>query len=180
MVRCRSGEPRNLAGMGQGWPAGPSPCRTARSHAWSSPGVNLLELPLQLQLPWLPPPAGSLPTLLWVVFFCAAVDFLKLLVELLGRAEDRRFRSDPSQVTAVIASRDGAELLPATVEALAHLVPPERVIVVDDGSTDDTSRVARELGCRVFRFSRSKGKASAINFAVHRVETPFTLILDDD
>src|SRR5262245_14731432 len=118
--------------------------------------------------------------LVLVVAFCALVDFVKLLVELLGRAEDRRFRSDPSQVTAVIASRNGAELLPSTIAELAPLVPPERVIVVDDGRPDGTAPAARALGCRVLRFSRSKGKASAINYAVHRVETPFTLILDDD
>jgi cellulose synthase/poly-beta-1,6-N-acetylglucosamine synthase-like glycosyltransferase len=135
---------------------------------------------LPLQLPWLPPPAGTAPALLWVVLFCAAVDFVKLLVELLGRAEDRRYRSDPTQVTAIIPSRNGAELLPATIDELRGLVPPDHVIVVDDGSTDRTSEVARELGCRVYRFERSKGKASAINFAVFRVSTPFTLLLDDD
>ena len=51
---------------------------------------------------------NQLPShLIWVVAVCALVDFVKLLIELLGRAEDRRFRSDPSQVTAIIASRDG-------------------------------------------------------------------------
>ncbi len=118
--------------------------------------------------------------LVWVVLFCAAVDFVKLLVELLGRSEDRRFRSDPAQVTAVIPSRNGARLLPATIEELRPQIPPERVIVVDDGSTDGTGDVARRLGCRVYSFSHTKGKASAINYAVFRVSTPFTLLLDDD
>ncbi len=118
--------------------------------------------------------------LVWVVLFCAAVDFIKLLVELLGRSEDRRFRSDPSLVTAVIPSRNGAKLLPATVEELKPQIPPERVIVVDDGSTDGTGDVARKLGCRVYTFVHTKGKASAINYAVFRVSTPFTLLLDDD
>ncbi len=135
---------------------------------------------LQLQFPWLPPPAGAMPALVWVIAFCTAVDFVKLLVELLGRAEDRRFKSDPAEVTAVIASKNGAEMLPATIEELSVQVPPERVIVVDDGSSDDTAKVARALGCRVYRFQRSKGKASAINFAVFRVSTPYTLLLDDD
>ena len=123
----------------------------------------------------------NLPShLVFVVLFCALVDFAKLLIELLGRADDRRFRSEPTGVTAVIPSRNGALVMPATIAELASQVPPERIIVVDDGSTDDTSVVARELGCQVFRFERGKGKASAINFAVHRVSTTFTLLLDDD
>lgn len=128
-------------------------------------------------------PTGMAPVpghLLFVVAFCALIDFVKLLVELLGRAEDRRFRSDTSQVTAVIACKDGADVLPGTIEELLSQIPAERIIVVDDGSSDDTSGVARARGCRVYRFERSKGKASAINFAVFRVSTPYTLLLDDD
>src|SRR2546421_409211 len=118
--------------------------------------------------------------LLLLVIFCALVDFVKLLVELLGRADDRRFPSDTSQVTAVIPCRDGADLLAGTIADLLPQIPSDRIIVVDDGSKDETSGIARELGCRVIRFERSKGKASAINYAVYRVKTPFTLLVDDD
>lgn len=118
--------------------------------------------------------------LLFVVLFCALVDFVKLLIELLGRAEPRSFEQDATQVSAVIACRNGASVLPVTIAELAKILPPGRIHVVDDASTDGTADVARELGCVVHRFERSKGKASAINYAIHRVTTPLVLLLDDD
>ena len=118
--------------------------------------------------------------LVLVVLFCALVDFLKIVVELFGRSEERRFVADLSQVTAVIASRNGAKVLPATLAELEKFLPPERIVVIDDASDDGTGEIAEQRGCRVYRFSRNKGKAAAVNFAVYRVHTPFTLLLDDD
>ncbi len=118
--------------------------------------------------------------LLFVVLFCALVDFVKLLIELLGRAEPRSFEQDASRVSAVIACRNGASVLPVTIAELVKILPPGRIHVVDDASTDGTAEVARGLGCIVHRFERSKGKASAINYAIHRVTTPLVLLLDDD
>ena len=114
------------------------------------------------------------------VLFCALVDFVKLLIELLGRAEDREFESDPSLVTVVIACRNGAGVLASTIEDIRRIAPGAQVMVVDDGSTDGTANLARELGCEVHRFERSKGKAAAVNYGIYRVATPLVLLLDDD
>lgn len=142
--------------------------------------------PWELLTPWLAPPPGPLAlggwtqNLVFVVLFCGLVDFVKLLVELLGRSQERRFRSDPTHVSAVIPSRNGGAVLRETIGELRRTVPPERILVVDDASTDETSQTARDLGCQVHRFEKRKGKAAAINFAVHRVRTPYVLLLDDD
>lgn len=125
-------------------------------------------------------PGGLADRLVFVVLFCALVDFVKLVIELLGRSERREFGSDPSLVTAVIACRNGARVLAGTIADLRRAHRDTHVLVVDDGSTDGTAAIARELGCEVHRFERSKGKASAINYALHRVRTPLVLLLDDD
>ncbi|MEV7428264.1 glycosyltransferase family A protein [Nocardioides sp. NPDC092400] len=53
-------------------------------------------------------------------------------------------------VSVVIPARDDAPALRRCLELLAHQsVAPLEVVVVDNGSTDDTAAVARELGARV-------------------------------
>lgn len=118
--------------------------------------------------------------LVFAVLFCALVDFVKMIVELMGRTDERRFTTDPSLVTTVIACRNGAAVLPTTICELRRALPGSRILVVDDGSTDGTARLAGSLCAEVHSFARSKGKAGAINYAVHRVQTPLTLLLDDD
>jgi cellulose synthase/poly-beta-1,6-N-acetylglucosamine synthase-like glycosyltransferase len=125
--------------------------------------------------------AGPWPhSILFVVLVCAGVDFVKVLVELLGRSEERAFISDPALVSVVIPCRNGAQQLRATITDVSKIIPPERILVVDDASTDCTSTTATTLGCQLHRFEKQKGKAAAVSYAVHRVQTPYTLLLDDD
>jgi cellulose synthase/poly-beta-1,6-N-acetylglucosamine synthase-like glycosyltransferase len=138
-----------------------------------------------LDAPTSPPVEGSTllewtHSIVFVVLTCALIDFIKVLVELVGRSDSRTYTSDPSLVTAIVPSKNGAAHLPGTVADLVRFVPAERILVIDDGSTDDTFAVASALGCQVHHFDHSKGKAAAINFAVYRVKTPYTLLLDDD
>jgi cellulose synthase/poly-beta-1,6-N-acetylglucosamine synthase-like glycosyltransferase len=135
-----------------------------------------LATPFTASVPW----SDWTNNIVFVVLFCVVVDFVKLLVELLGRSEERTFRSDPSLVTAMIPCRNGASVLPGTVGELRQAFPPERILVVNDSSDDGTARIAGGLGCTVLEFTRQKGKAAAVNYAVHQVRTPLTLLLDDD
>lgn len=54
------------------------------------------------------------------------------------------------RVEVVIAARNEAERIGDTLRSLQRqTLPPSRVIVVNDGSTDATGRIAREYGCEV-------------------------------
>ncbi|MBM6403431.1 glycosyltransferase [Phycicoccus sp. CSK15P-2] len=72
----------------------------------------------------------------------------------------------PARVAAVVPCKDEADRIAATVQAVAALTGVGRVVVVDDGSTDDTSRVAREAGADVVRHERNRGKAAALETGI--------------
>jgi len=76
----------------------------------------------------------------------------------------------------VLPCRDEAPALPA----LLALVPEGfGVIVVDNGSTDDTAGVARRLGARVVAEPRP-GYGAAVHAGVLAATAPFVAVLDGD
>jgi len=57
---------------------------------------------------------------------------------------------------------------------------PAEVLVVDDGSDDDTSEVARRLGARVVRHQENRGLAAARNTGLRETSQPWVALLDSD
>ncbi len=66
-------------------------------------------------------------------------------------------------LTILIAARDEAERIGATIEELKRQFPEAEVIVADDGSRDATAAIAEEAGALVVRLPhRGKGQALTI------------------
>ncbi len=65
-------------------------------------------------------------------------------------------------VAAVIAAKDEAARIAATISAVRQVDGVDLVIVVDDGSSDATGRLAREAGAVVLVHRRNRGKAAAM------------------
>jgi hypothetical protein len=65
-------------------------------------------------------------------------------------------------VAAVIPAKDEAGRIAATVKAVRGIPGIDLVVVVDDGSRDSTSDLAREAGAHVVRHARNRGKAAAM------------------
>ncbi|MBM7824555.1 glycosyltransferase involved in cell wall biosynthesis [Arcanobacterium pluranimalium] len=66
------------------------------------------------------------------------------------------------RIAVVIPAKDESERIGATIRAAWALPRVDLVIVVDDGSEDDTQKVARAAGATVVRHSHNRGKASAM------------------
>ncbi|NRQ40917.1 glycosyltransferase family 2 protein [Nonomuraea sp. NN258] len=85
-------------------------------------------------------------------------------------------------LTVIIPAHNEEHGLPATLRSItAQSVPPEQIIVVDDGSTDRTSEVAASFGVAVLRPPRNLGsKAKAQNHALPYCRTDLVLAVDAD
>jgi glycosyltransferase involved in cell wall biosynthesis len=66
------------------------------------------------------------------------------------------------RVFAVIPARNAAATIGPVVRGLKATLPDAEVLVVDDGSVDDTGARAREAGAAVFRHTLNQGKGAAL------------------
>ncbi len=69
-------------------------------------------------------------------------------------------------VVVVVPAKDEAERIGATVRAALGIPGVGAVVVVDDGSADATSQVARAAGAEVTRHPRNRGKGAAMQTGV--------------
>ncbi len=97
-------------------------------------------------------------------------------------------RADPPSISAIVpAYNEGQnlpELLPELSAVLARLTPRWEIVVVDDGSTDDTPRVIgpwlAQPGLRYLRLSRNFGKEAALTAGIDAARGDTVVLLDAD
>lgn len=87
-----------------------------------------------------------------------------------------------SDLTIIVPAFNEADSIAATVRSLlSQTLLPQRIIVIDDGSTDDTGDIARSLGVEVLRPEANTGsKAGAQNLALEATDTEFVMAVDAD
>ncbi len=88
----------------------------------------------------------------------------------------------PQMVSTVITSYNKGPFLRETIEsALGQDYSPQEVIVVDDGSTDDTRSIAAEFGDRIrYIYQQNQGQAGAKNRGIREARGEFIAFLDGD
>ena len=70
--------------------------------------------------------------------------------------------SPQADLLVIIPAYNEAEALPAVLAGLASVQPPVDIVVVDDGSTDDTAEVARAGGATVLSLPFNLGIGGAL------------------
>ncbi|HEU4366354.1 MAG TPA: glycosyltransferase family 2 protein [Candidatus Krumholzibacteria bacterium] len=88
-----------------------------------------------------------------------------------------------SDLAAVIPAYNAGAHLVAVIERVARYVARNRIVVVDDGSADDTRAVAERAGVVVEAHVVNRGKGAAIRSGIARAATlgvPYAILLDAD
>lgn len=84
------------------------------------------------------------------------------------------------RISLILPAKNEAEGLRKALPGVRQLLPDAEIIVVDDGSTDETAQVARELGARVLSSPYSMGNGAAIKRGARAASGEILMFMDAD
>jgi len=87
---------------------------------------------------------------------------------------------DCRDVGVVIPAYNEEQRIGSTLRALRSLHWVREIVVVDDGSTDNTAQVALREGASLIKLARNHGKGYALRQGLKAVSSPIVLVLDAD
>lgn len=99
-----------------------------------------------------------------------------------GYAQGQRSQTTPTDVsiTIILPAKNESKGLQQVLPALRERFPEAELIVVDDGSTDDTAAVARSLGAVVLSSPYSMGNGAAIKRGARAATGEVLVFMDAD
>jgi glycosyltransferase involved in cell wall biosynthesis len=83
-------------------------------------------------------------------------------------------------VSVIVPAFNESASIEALVSGLRRAGPWHEILVVDDGSTDDTGPRAAQAGARVIRHPYNKGNGAAVKTGIRQATGGLILILDGD
>lgn len=92
----------------------------------------------------------------------------------------RRDSQATSKVAAIVPAFNEAATIAEVLAVLRRSPGIGEIVVVSDGSTDDTVPIARQAGVRTLHLRHNRGKATAMAAGVEHTEAPVLLFVDGD
>lgn len=91
-------------------------------------------------------------------------------------------RENMTTTTAIVPTYNRARFIEPCLNAiLAQCRPASQILVIDDGSADDTAQVVTGFGSRVTLVTtENRGKSAALNLALSHAKGDYIWIIDDD
>src|SRR5256885_2324573 len=83
-------------------------------------------------------------------------------------------------VSVIVPAFNESASIEALISGLRRFASWHEILVVDDGSTDDTGPRAARAGARVVRHPYNKGNGAAVKTGIRQATGPLVLILDAD
>ncbi|MBS4536013.1 glycosyltransferase family 2 protein [Clostridium sp. D2Q-14] len=83
-------------------------------------------------------------------------------------------------ITAIIPALNEEKTIENIIETVKKVDLIDNIIVISDGSTDDTAYIAKKTGVNVIEFNMNKGKGAAVKSGFEYSETDIVLFLDAD
>lgn len=85
-----------------------------------------------------------------------------------------------SRLSIILPAKNEAAAVGATLERIVALLPEAEVILVNDGSSDNTAEVATAAGARVLNHPYSKGNGAAIKTGARAATGEILVFMDAD
>jgi glycosyltransferase involved in cell wall biosynthesis len=89
-------------------------------------------------------------------------------------------RSEANKLSIIIPAKNEAGAIGGVVERIVALYPHAEILVVDDGSSDETAAIAERAGARVISHPHSLGNGAAVKAGARHAGGDTLVFLDGD